>query len=90
MPFKLEYPDSEKIIPKPHNIDEIIYVAEKLSEGLYFARIDLYNIKVSNYLFAATTDKIMIWLELKENINYHYAWDSELGDGQVNSDANEF
>lgn len=36
-------------IPKPPNLDEMIYIAKKLSEDFVFARIDLYNINGKIY-----------------------------------------
>lgn len=36
-------------IPKPENLDEMIEIAQKLSEDFVFARIDLYNIKGKIY-----------------------------------------
>lgn len=36
-------PCTTKILPKPDNLDKMIHVAESLSEGLGFVRIDLYT-----------------------------------------------
>lgn len=36
-------------IPKPSNIEEMFEIAEKLSEGLPFARIDLYSVSGRTY-----------------------------------------
>lgn len=38
-----------KDIPKPSNLEEMVTVAEKLSEGLIFIRVDLYSIKGKIY-----------------------------------------
>ncbi len=36
-------------LPKPSNIDEMFDIAEKLSEGMPFARIDLYSVNGQTY-----------------------------------------
>ncbi|MDM0551475.1 ATP-grasp fold amidoligase family protein [Clostridium perfringens] len=36
--------DSQRIIEKPKNLDKMIEIAEKLSTGFYFTRIDLYDV----------------------------------------------
>lgn len=43
------YPDRTTVIPKPKNLEELLWVAEKLSEDFPFARIDLYNINGKIY-----------------------------------------
>lgn len=40
---------NEATCPKPQNLNEMLRIAEKLSEGLPQARIDLYNIKGKIY-----------------------------------------
>lgn len=46
---KSDIPTFESEIALPGNIDEMILIAEKLSKGFPFARIDLYNIKGKVY-----------------------------------------
>lgn len=41
--FSLKYPLYEGEIPRPENLDEMIIVAEKLSQELDFVRVDLYS-----------------------------------------------
>jgi hypothetical protein len=36
-------------MPKPKNIDKMFQIADKLSEGLPYARVDLYNINGDIY-----------------------------------------
>jgi hypothetical protein len=36
-------------VPRPENLDEMIQIARKLSEGLPFVRVDLYSIKGKTY-----------------------------------------
>ncbi len=43
-PFSLEYPLFPGQIDKPENLDKMIAISEKLSNGLLFARIDLYSL----------------------------------------------
>lgn len=44
MPFERHYPKSEKRIDKPQHFDEMIMIAEKLSENIPFVRVDLYEV----------------------------------------------
>lgn len=41
--FSLRYPLYEGSLEKPENLDEMIFVAEKLSEDLNFIRVDIYS-----------------------------------------------
>lgn len=43
--FERHYPASREKILKPDNLDEMITIAEKLSRGIPFVRIDLYDIE---------------------------------------------
>lgn len=42
--IKLMYQNFEFPLPAPNNLTEMIFIAEKLSAGLDFVRVDLYNI----------------------------------------------
>lgn len=42
--FTRHYPNSKKPIAEPKSLKKMIEIAEKLSEGIPFVRIDLYNI----------------------------------------------
>lgn len=44
LPFKQGHPWASKPIIKPKNFEEMIEIAEKLSQGLPHVRVDLYNI----------------------------------------------
>lgn len=44
----LELPDDFSL-PKPDNLDQMISIAEKLSKGLRFVRLDLYNVQGNIY-----------------------------------------
>lgn len=45
LPFTLKYPtDWEVDFPKPKNFDEMLRVSTKLSQGMPFVRVDLYNV----------------------------------------------
>lgn len=61
-------------IPKPDNLEEICYVAEKLSENFPFARIDLYNVNNKIYFGEITwfPGSVFEDMEPKE-------WDTVLG-----------
>lgn len=45
MPFERRYPAECGAIAKPQNYDTMIEIAEKLTAGIPFARVDLYEIK---------------------------------------------
>lgn len=49
MPFERHYPKSNKRIEKPENYEKMVQVAEELSKGLRFVRIDLYEINGKVY-----------------------------------------
>lgn len=44
MPFERHYKQEKNEIPKPEKYDEMIKIAEKLSKGFPFVRIDLYEV----------------------------------------------
>lgn len=43
LPFWRKYPPSETVPPRPQNLEEMISIAEKLSKGIPFLRVDMYN-----------------------------------------------
>jgi hypothetical protein len=45
MPWRRKSPNASVNIPKPGRLGEMLEVARKLSEGLFFARIDLYDVQ---------------------------------------------
>lgn len=47
--FERHYPASKKNIPKPKNLQKMIEIAEQLSKGIPFVRIDLYNLNGKIY-----------------------------------------
>ena len=55
MPFIRHYPKSKTFIPKPKCYEEMVSLAECLSKGIPFVRIDLYenngNVKFGEYTF---------------------------------------
>lgn len=44
MPFIRHYPSSDKSIPQPQTYEKMIALAEKLSQGLRFVRVDFYEV----------------------------------------------
>ena len=44
MPFERHYPKSEKPIPKPKTYEKMLELAEKLSAGIPFVRVDFYEV----------------------------------------------
>lgn len=44
IPCQLHYLDTQKIIVKPNNLLKMIEIASKLSKGIKFCRVDLYDI----------------------------------------------
>lgn len=49
MPFQRHYTRCTEPIPKPENYDLMIEIAEKLSDGIPFVRVDLYEIEGKVY-----------------------------------------
>ena len=49
LPFERHYPASEENIPCPKTYDEMVRLAEILSEGIPFVRVDFYEIKGKPY-----------------------------------------
>ena len=47
--FKQGYPWTEEPDPKPQNFEQMVMIAEKLSEGIPHVRVDLYNINGKIY-----------------------------------------
>jgi len=45
LPFTRDYPNAEKEIPKPEQLENMVLLAEKLSAGIPFVRVDLYEIE---------------------------------------------
>lgn len=43
-PFRITYRNASYEVPKPHNLSEMIGVAEKLASGFPFVRVDLYDL----------------------------------------------
>lgn len=43
LPFERHYSKSKKYIPKPYNLEKMIKLAEKLSQGIPFVRVDFYE-----------------------------------------------
>ena len=49
MPFERHYPRSNKPIPKPVHYEEMIRLAEALSKGIPFVRVDFYDVEDKIY-----------------------------------------
>lgn len=49
LPFERHYPASTVKIPKPANFEKMIELAEKLSKGLPFVRVDFYEVNGKIY-----------------------------------------
>jgi len=54
LPFALHHPQGT-LVERPANLDEMIAVAEKLSEGLDFVRVDLYSLNGQKIVFGELT-----------------------------------
>lgn len=44
-PFAYLHPASDLTLPRPANLEEMIWVARRLAEGFPFVRVDLYGIE---------------------------------------------
>ncbi len=54
LPFSILGVNSNKEVPRPSNLNEMIQIGCKLSEGLPFARIDLFSIDGTTYFSEVT------------------------------------
>lgn len=76
MPFKrTDYKSSTKDAPKPKSFDEMVLIAKKLSEGIPFVRIDLYEIKGKVYFSEITFCPCAGWMPIEPP-----EWDLKLGE----------
>lgn len=55
MPFSYQHSINETKIRKPDNLDKMIEISEKLSEGFDFVRVDLYRLNDGKILFGEMT-----------------------------------
>jgi hypothetical protein len=74
-PFRLLYPSTSKDIPEPENLDVMLNIAQKLSSGHIFTRVDLYDIKGSVFF-----GEICFYPENGKGIFYPRNWDFILGE----------
>ena len=87
IPFERHYPHSEAMIPKPERYEEMIQLAEKLSSGIPFIRVDFYEISGRVYFGELTFypgsgfeeftppdwDRTLgDWLELSKGVNSEF------------------
>lgn len=76
MPFKrTDYKSSIEDVPKPVTYNEMIEIATKLSKGIPFVRIDLYEIRGQVYFSEITFYPCAGWLPFDPP-----EWDLKLGD----------
>ncbi|MDQ5983567.1 MAG: hypothetical protein RUMPE_00591 [Eubacteriales bacterium SKADARSKE-1] len=55
MPFTYTYPQHENLLPKPANLNKILDLATKLSEGFAHARVDFYRLNDGTLKFGEIT-----------------------------------
>lgn len=55
LPFVYSYPQYTQPVPKPDNLDELIYVSEKLSKGFNHVRVDFYRLDDGTLIFGEMT-----------------------------------
>ncbi len=55
MPFTYIYPQYEKLVTKPDNLDEMLTIAEKLSQDFIHVRTDLYRLDDGSLKFGEMT-----------------------------------
>ena len=49
MPFERHYPKSSQPIPKPVHVEQMLVLAEILSDGIPFLRVDFYEVDQKIY-----------------------------------------
>lgn len=75
MPFERHYDSSNTEIKKPQNYEKMIALAEKLSEGLPFVRVDFYEVHGKVYFGELTFFPGSGFEEFRPD-----AWDKKLGE----------
>lgn len=75
MPFERHYKSSDNEIPCPKNYEKMIELAEKLSAGIRFVRVDFYEVEGELYFGEMTFYPGSGWEEFSS-----YEWDKKLGD----------
>lgn len=75
MPFERHYPRSKTPLVKPFNYDEMVILAEKLSEDIPFVRVDFYSVKGKTYFGEMT---FFPGAGLEEFTPFE--WDKKIGD----------
>lgn len=75
MPFERHYPKSGERISKPEKYDLMVELAEKLSDGIPFVRVDFYEVKGKVYFGEMTFYPGSGFEEFEP-----YEWDEKLGD----------
>ncbi|MDL2330444.1 glycosyl transferase [Odoribacter sp. OttesenSCG-928-A06] len=75
LPFERHYKNSNDIIPKPNNYEKMISLAEKLSIGIPFLRIDFYDVNGEIYFGEFTFSPGAGFEEFSPD-----SWDRKLGD----------
>ena len=75
LPFRQNFPNSQKPLEKPAKLDEMLSIARKLSKGHSFLRVDIYVINGEVYFseFTFFSDAGLAAFEPKQ-------WDHTLGD----------
>ena len=72
LPFTYDYPNCEKEIPRPENLDKMIQIAEELAQGFPHVRVDLYRLNDGIIKFGEMTftscNGVCNWSD--EDINY--------------------
>ncbi|MBR5781903.1 MAG: glycosyl transferase [Bacteroidales bacterium] len=78
LPFMQGHPWATKEIQKPECFDEMIQIAEKLSEGIPHVRVDLYNINGKIYFGELT------FFHFSGNVPFiPHEWDNKIGEWLV-------
>lgn len=75
LPFERHYPSTNKTIPKPQKLKQMIEVAECLAEGFPFVRVDLYESEEKIYFGEMTFYPGSGFEEFSPK-----KWDKKLGD----------
>ena len=75
MPFERHYPRCKTPLPKPTNYNEMVSLAETLSQDIPFVRVDFYSINGKTYFGELTFHPGSGFEEFTP-----FAWDKTLGD----------
>lgn len=74
LPFTYSYPRNQEVMPKPENLEQLIFLAESLAEGFAHVRVDFYIMNDGSIKFGEMTftsgGGTCVWNPPEQNLIY--------------------